>query len=135
MPIARKIISDCTPVEQSPQDIVTALRFTKHLTEEFPEEQQEKEERLHDIAALVQYVETDTVDVTDPWFEEAFRTAESYKTMYHTSSHYDLALNYLKRLYTIREQTQPLRITRNNLHDNDTSGNFAIVLRELIEEL
>jgi len=75
------------------------------------------------------------VPVFNPWFNDAFETAESYSEQYQTSAQYGLSIHYLKRLYTIREQTQPLRITRNFGHDNDVFSNFASVLRNLVEEL
>ena len=110
-------------------------RFTGHLTEEFPEDQLEKERRLQKLAQLSQELSTDSIAIEHHWFEEAFQTAESYETEYHTSPEYGLALQYLKRLYIIREQTTPLRTTRNYSPDNDAFGSFATVLRGLIEEL
>lgn len=132
--LATTIVNDCSPKAASPEDIVSRLRFTNTLIESSPADQLEKERRHLRLALLVQHEGIDTIRITDPWFHDAFATAESYLTTYHTSEHYGDALTQVKRLYTIHQEIRAPRITRHS-HKDPALTSFMVVLRELIEEL
>lgn len=128
--LAERIVADCQPHDQPPQDIVTALRFTGHLTEETPDEQLEKEQRHQRIAELAAQSSTDTQPIYNPDFAQAIAVAESFND---TSTTYTAALNYLRRLYTIYEHTSGLqKLPFSNSPSNDDY--FMNILDRLVNQ-